>query len=332
MDLALELVLLVAGFYLLAKSSDWLVAGSSVVAERMGVRQLVIGLTVVAWGTSAPEVVVSSLAAVRESPGMSMGNVLGSNIANIGLVLGISSLILPQVLHGRLARREAFWLLVSVGIFWWLCADGRVSRVDGVVLLGAVSIYNFQLLWEARKASLGAKPEVDEPTNWVERNPRLTVLGGMLALAAAAYITVESAQALAGRAGLSDEVVGLTVLAVGTSLPELAAGVSGALRGHSDISLGNVVGSNVFNVTGVVGVVALIRPFGGDGEPEVRDALGELVSFDFFVVMTFSLAALLLPTLAPGRHGRAKGTLLLAGFLGYSGYLLIGELLAPAGP
>lgn len=323
MNLALDIFYLAVGFYFLAKSSDWLVLGSSVIAESMGVRQLVIGLTVVAWGTSAPEVVVSGLAAVKGDAGMSMGNVLGSNIANIALVLGASAIILPNVLQGALARRETFWLLASVALFWWLCSDYRVSRIDGAILLGAVSIYNLQLFAEARQASLGATPSEHVPEGWFESNPKLTVLIGGLVLAASAWVTLLGATGIANMFELSDEVMGLTVLAVGTSLPELSAGVSGALKGHSDISIGNVVGSNVFNVTGVVGIVAMIRPFGGPDEPEIFENLKDLVRFDFPVVMGFSIAALLIPAFGASRGGRLKGILLLTSFIAYTAYRVI---------
>ncbi|MFT7670352.1 MAG: cation:H+ antiporter [Planctomycetota bacterium] len=317
MELAQELIYLAIGFYFLAKGSDWLVEGSSVVAKRMGVRQLVVGLTVVAWGTSAPEVVVSSLAAIEDDVGISMGNVLGSNVANIGLVLGVSALILPDVLHGALGRRETFWLIASVAIFWWASSDYEVDRADAAILLGCVTLYNLQLLWEARQFSVGRKDRPALEGNWLARNPSALMILGGLAIAGAAWLTLEGAQGLARRAGLSNSVIGLTVVAIGTSLPELAAGVSGALKGHSDISIGNVVGSNVFNVLAVVGAVALIHPFGGQAEPEIASVLERMVSVDFPIVMGFSAAAILIPAFGGERGGRLKGALLLAAYLSY---------------
>ena len=329
MDLALEILALAFGFYYLAKGSDWLVTGSSLIAERMGVRQLVVGLTVVAWGTSAPEVVVSSVAAVKENPGMSMGNVLGSNIANLALVLGASAVILPKVLEGALAKRETFWLLASVAVFWWRASDLRIDRVDGAILLGAVSVYNLQLLWEARQRIVGVTPKVEVPEGWAERLPALSTLVGAAAIGLAGWGTIYGAEGIARRLGMSDGLIGLTGLAVGTSLPELAAGVSGALKGHSDISLGNVVGSNVFNVTGVVGVVALIRPFGGAEEPVIQEALRKNVEVDFPMVMVFSVAALILTAMGGKKGGRAKGFLLLAAYLAYGTYQVLTD--DPAG-
>jgi cation:H+ antiporter len=323
MDLAREILYLALGFFLLAKGSNWLVTGSSVIADRMGVRQLVIGLTVVAWGTSAPEVVVSGLAAVEGKVGLSMGNVLGSNIANLALVLGASAVILPKVLQGSLAKRETFWLLASVAIFWWRASDLMVDRVDGMFLLGAVIIYNLQLLWEARERTVAVEPAHEGYDSWAERLPRFSAVAGALTIAGAAWLTIQGATGIAHRYGMSESLIGLTILAVGTSLPELAAGVSGALKGKSDISLGNVVGSNVFNVTGVIGVVAMIRPFGGPDEPNVQEALRENLAVDFPMVMLFSVAALVLTAVGGKRGGRAKGFLLLAAYFSYVTYQVL---------
>ncbi|MCB9914127.1 MAG: calcium/sodium antiporter [Planctomycetes bacterium] len=323
MQLALEIAALVVGFTFLAKGSDWLVSGSSTIAQALGIRPLVVGLTVVAWGTSAPEVVVSGLAAYQGQTGITIGNVLGSNVANIGLVLGLSTLVLPDVLRARLGWREAFWLVASVLVFWGVALDGDVTRVDALVLLGALSIYNVQLLWEARQSSIGA-PRAEVPReSFFERRPGLAVLLGITAISLAAKAVMIGATGLAVRAGLSEHVIGLTVVAVGTSLPELAAGVSGALKGHADISIGNVVGSNVFNVLGVVGVVGLIHPFGGAADPAGEQSIHIALGQDFAVVMGFSLAVVLLPMIRRGRMRRVKGGLLFLGWLAYTVVLVV---------
>lgn len=323
MELALEILALVAGFYFLAKGSDWLVTGASVIAERAGVRPLIVGLTVVAWGTSAPEVVVSGRGALVGEVGVTMGNVLGSNVANIGLVLGTCTLVLPAILRERLGWREVFWLLCSLGILWWGVMDLEVSRFDGAVFLGAMLVYNLQLLWEARQASIGAPPVEPPDETWFQRHPRLAVLIGMLAIFLAAEAVMFGAMGLAMRAGLSTLVISLTVVAVGTSLPELAAGLSGAFKGQTDISIGNVVGSNVFNLLGVVGVVALIHPFGGSSDEPGREVLRSTLALEFPVVLGFSLAAVGLPMVYPGRGRRIKGGVLLLGWVGYTVYLLL---------
>ncbi len=331
MMLALEIIALVIGFYFLAKGSDWLVTGAAGIAQGLGVRPLVVGLTVVAWGTSAPEVVVSALAATKGDPDLAMGNVLGSNAANIGLVLGACAIVLPDVLHNRMGLREIFWLLGSVAVFWWAAADREIDRVDSAVLLGALTVYNLQLLWEARQASVGSKKPEPASDTWLERHPVLAVLLGGVAISIAAKLVMIGAAGdkelevvgLATRAGLSKLVIGLTVVAVGTSLPELAAGMSGALKGHTDISVGNVVGSNVFNVLGVIGIVGLIHPFGGEGDPDTQAKIAENLVRDFPVVIAFSVVAILLPMLGGERGGRAKGALLLLGWIGYTGYLIV---------
>ena len=322
MELALEILALLAGFYFLAKGSDWLVTGASVVAERIGVRPLVVGLTVVAWGTSAPEVVVSGRGALAGEVGVTMGNVLGSNVANIGLVLGLCTLVLPAVLRERLGWREIFWLLASLGILWYGVHDLEVSRLDAALFLGALTVYNLQLLWEARQASVGSEPIEPPSDTWWERHPKLSVLIGMLAIFLAAEAVMHGAMGLAMRAGLSTLVISLTVIAVGTSLPELAAGLSGAFKGHSDISIGNVVGSNVFNLLGVVGVVGLIHPFGGDQDEPGREVIRATLELEFPVVLGFSLAAVVLPMVLPGRGGRLKGAVLFLGWVGYTVYLI----------
>lgn len=334
MHIAQEILYLVLGFIFLAKGSDWLVTGGSTLADRLGVRPLVVGLTVVAWGTSAPELVVSGKAAFGPDPEMAMGNVLGSNVANIGLVLGVSAIILPKVLEGALALRESFWLLGSVAIFWLLCRDLELSRTDGAILLGALSIYNLQLLWEARQRSVGVEADVLEPgASWLERSPVLATIMGGVTIALAATLTLEGAEGLAHRFEIDPVVVGLSILAVGTSLPELAAGVTSALKGHSDISVGNVVGSNVFNVLGVIGVVAIIHPLGGAADPVVQESLRTSVERDFPVVMVFSIVALILPAIGGEKAGRLKGFLMLTAYLGYMAFLFssgaVEELPAP---
>ena len=322
MMVVIEILALLVGFYFLAKGSDWLVNGATSIARGLGVRPLVLGLTVVAWGTSAPELVVSGLAAYEGQIGISMGNVLGSNAANIGLVLGCSALVLPAVLQARLGWREAFWLLASVAVFWWRVADGEVSRLDGCVLLGAMTIYTLQLWWEARQTLVGVEAAEPPSETWLDRHPKATTLLGIVMLSLSAKAVMIGSIGLAERAGLSDVVIGLTVIAIGTSLPELAAGVSGALKGHSDISIGNVVGSNVFNVLGVIGVVGVIHPFGGPADPETEAKIIQNVSQDFPVVMAFSLAAILIPLLGGAKAGRFKGFLLLGSWLAYTAYLI----------
>ncbi len=310
-------MMLLAGVFLLAKGADWLVGGSSEIARRLGVTSLVIGLTVVAWGTSAPEVVVSAKAAWSGKAEMSLGNVLGSNVANIGLVLGVTSILLPAVLDQKLQLRECFWLLAAVVVLWAVSFDVAISRVDGFVLVGVFAVHNAHLLWSMRDRSHIPREVVEADTVLRPRLiPGLAIVFGMVSLAIGAELTVRAAETLARRFGVSDHVIGFTVIAIGTSLPELVAGIVAALRKESEIGLGNVVGSNVFNLSLALGITAIIQPFDPEHLP-ARESVQSALRQDLPAVLAFSLAAIFLPRLFPGRLGGWKGLLLLLGYAGY---------------
>ena len=314
MSWTLIAVYLVAGFVFLAKGADWLVDGGTAIARKAGVSTLVVGLTVVAWGTSTPEVVVSTLAAWQGDTSISIGNVLGSNIANIGLVLGASALVLPKVMEQTMRGRELFWLLASLGSLWWICSDSAITRTDALILLGIFLLHNLHLWLSTRSAGRltegpGAAPPASFPV------PRLIV--GVLVISTGAYLVVEGAVAGAYRFGMDELTVGLTVVAIGTSLPELAAGLGGAFKGESDISIGNVVGSNVFNLLAVLGIVGLVKPLvpGPAADDALRHSFASALEVEFPMVLAFSLAATLLPLLPGG--GRLKGFLLFISFAIY---------------
>lgn len=321
------LLLLAFGFFFLAKGADWFVGGASSVARRMGVSSLVIGLTVVACGTSAPEVVVSGLAAYEGKVSLSLGNVLGSNVANVGLVLGTSALVLPAVLQTELSWREVFWLAGSLAVLWWCASDGRIPRSEGGILLGLFVAYNLHVLLTSRGTAVpeeGASSEGGRPWLWL--------FVGLVSILIGAKMAVDGAEAAALNLGVPQSVVGLTVVAVGTSLPELAAGLGAALKGQTEISLGNVIGSNVFNILAVLGIVALVQPLdpahpGLDDPPAVRAAFDLALREDLYIVAAFSLAALLLPKIGArfqgGLAGRLRGLVLLAGYAGYTFWLYV---------
>ncbi len=320
------LVYLAGGFLLLAKGADWLVTGSSQVARRLGISTLIIALTVVAFGTSAPEIVVSSLAAWQGLVDLSLGNVLGSNIANIGLVLGACALVLPRVLEARLALREIAWLIASLGILWAVAGDRSITRADAVLLLGAFFVYNFHLFLGAKREALEKGAEAVLPVAGESRFPGLWVVVGILSISVGAKLVLDGSIAGASKLGIPESVVGLTIVAVGTSLPELAAGLGGAFKGESDISLGNVVGSNVFNLLGVIGIVGLIQPL-DPSHHNVENPAGLTAAFDsalredVWVVLAFSLCAIALPFLGGARAGRAKGAFLLVSYVAYNVWL-----------
>ena len=315
-------VLLVLGFALLAKGADWFVGGASLVARRLGVSALVIGLTVVACGTSAPEVVVSGLAAWEGKVSLSLGNVLGSNIANVGLVLGTSALVLPAVLQTKLSYREIFWLVGSLAALWWCAHDGAIVRMEGAFLLACFVIYNGHVLLTSRGQveDLQYEPEFQRPWMWL--------CIGLGAILIGAKLAVMGAEAAALRVGVPPSVVGLTVVAIGTSLPELAAGLGAALKGQTEISLGNVIGSNVFNILGVMGLVAIIQPLDPAnpkiGDPAaVKEAFRLALREDLFIVAGFSLAALVLPKLGGKSFGRLRGAVLLLAYVAYIYWLFV---------
>ena len=311
---------LAAGFLLLFKGADWMVDGSSRVAQRLGVSVLVIGLTIVAFGTSAPEIVVSSFAAKRGDADLSLGNVLGSNVANIGLVLGACAVVLPTVLEAHFQPRELFWLFASLGLLWFCSRDLEITRVEGGLLLGLFAIYNVSVL-------LGPREPVDDASEAQSLTlPMLRALMGMAAIGFGAKFVVDGAQGGAYRIGLPPSVIGLTVVAIGTSLPELAAGLGAAFKGEKDISLGNVIGSNVFNVLAVMGIVALIQPlapasFDDEGAGNLERAFRWALDEDFWVVLGFSVMAVALPVLGGASYGRLKGAVLLLAYVGYSAWL-----------
>jgi len=314
---------LAAGFVLLAKGADWLVDGSTRIARRIGISTLIIGLTVVAFGTSAPEIVVSSVAAWEGWVEVSLGNVLGSNIANIGLVLGASALVLPGILEAKLRWRELLWMLGTLAFLWILAADHAITRFDAALLLAAFLIYNGMLLFAARAEARQSAGEERPKEGWGKGG--IWVLVGLIAIGVGANLVLDGSIGGAHRLGVPESVIGLTVVAVGTSLPELAAGLGGAMKGETDISLGNVVGSNVFNLMGVMGIVGMLQPLDAS-EPSVKNPAGLEAAFelalreDFVMVAVFSVTAVLLPRLFRG-GGRVKGGLLLAGYAAYTLWL-----------
>lgn len=315
--MVLDVLFLLVGFFLLAKSADALVEGAATIATKLGMDRWVVGLTIVAWGTSMPEVVVSTLAAVDGKPGAALGNVLGSNVANAGLVLGTIGLILPRALVGRLAAREWVPVLGSLGLLWWFLADERVTRVEAAILAGLFLGYTGILIGFRNRWGDTPPAELDEEETHAQY-PWLRVLIGSAGIAFGAHLVMEGAFGVAEVLGLGEGVVGLVILALGTSLPELAAGVVSARQGHAEIGLGNIVGSNVFNTFAVIGIAALAGPFGvapdnGGWTEAVQGALQR----DMPVNLAFALFLVLGPPLFRGRAARLRAGGLLAAWIAY---------------
>jgi len=255
-----QLAILVTGFALLVKGADLFVDGASGIAKKFGISELVIGLTIVAMGTSAPEAAVSIAAAVKGSAGISIGNVIGSNIMNIFIILGITAAITPLKIERTTVRYEMPFTILVTALFVLLGRDGTVTRPDGAILWAGLLLYIAYLLRQAKQKP-EEKPAQQEPQ---EQNSILKLLvvtlAGLIVILVSSDYAVDAAVALAKIFSLSDRVIGLTIVALGTSLPELVTSVTAARRGNADLAVGNVVGSCIFNLLFVLGTSALILP------------------------------------------------------------------------
>ncbi len=321
MNLTWSILLLAGGLLLLWKSADALVAGAIGLADRLGISPLIVGLTVVAMGTSAPEAAASIAAVLKQAGGdLAVGNVYGSNIANLALVGGVIALIRPlEVKRSTLLREVPVMLGVEL-LLWPMFISGDLSRSGAIMLLAVFCGLIGLTVWAARRQNTQGEQiisvvseTVPRPTGSMKRLGFLVVIG-LCGLAISAKMTVEGAVYIGKQIGLSEAVIGLTIMAVGTSLPELVTCVVAALKGHHDISVGNLVGSNVFNTLLVVGAAGAVRPFDVSarfaGGVDFWIMIGVSVGFAFFVVA--------------GRRilGRIGGTSLLCAYVGYIVYLL----------
>ena len=310
----LNLLAVLGGLALLVWSSDRFVIGAAGTARRFRVSPLIIGMVVVGFGTSAPEMLVSGTAAMTGNPTLGVGNALGSNIANIGLVIGATALISPLVVKGSIIKREFMVLMaVTATAMALVLPDEHLSRGDGLVLSVSLLLALMALAWLS-KTPHSAADEADYDEH-ADQNPApdrtvALLLLGLVGLLLASRILVWGAVGIAQAVGISDLVIGLTIVAVGTSLPELAAGIASAVKQEHELAVGNIIGSNIFNTAAVMGIPALIAP----------TAVGvEVVERDLPVVAGLTLLLLLfsLGRNGPGVIARGKGALLLACFAGY---------------
>jgi cation:H+ antiporter len=308
--MTLAILSILGGLVLLALGAEGLVRGSSSIALRMGVTPLVVGLTIVAFGTGSPEMVVSLQAALAGSSDLALGNIVGSNIANIALILGLAAMARPLQVRSVLLWREMPILIGVTVLLVVLLHDGVLGRVDGVLLaVGAVAytVGTYLASRRDRSAEVAAEfaKEMPPPQATTTRSVAL-VLGGFIGLLVGANVLVDGAVVIAKTLGMSEVVIGLTVIAIGTSLPELATSVVAALRNDADVAFGNVLGSNILNILLILGVVAMIQPVSGAG----------LRTLDLAVMV--GSAVLLYPLLWRGRVlNRWEGGLLLAGYITY---------------
>lgn len=318
MQIVLQVVLLVVGFIMLIKGADWFVEGAAKIADRFGIPQLVIGLTIVAMGTSLPEAAVSISAALKntaenQSAAIAIGNVVGSNILNILLILGLTAVIRAIAVQKSTIRYEIPFmigisvLLMAVGYF-----DGSVGRIDGVILWLFFIVYWLYLLYSSKKGQQAAAEEDQkcQPKDKVWKLI-LLVLIGMGLIVWGSNVTVDAATALARIFGMSERLIGLTIVAFGTSLPELITSVTAAIKGKADIAVGNIVGSNLFNILFVIGTAALITN------------IPYAATFKIDSIVCIASAVLLLVCVLPKKKlTRAGGAVLLAGYAAYFVYLV----------
>lgn len=306
-------LLLVAGLVALVVGAEWLVRGASRLAFAAGVSPLVIGLTVVAFGTSAPELAVSVKSALSDQSGVALGNVIGSNTFNVLFILGVSALVAPLAVSAQLIRLDVPVMIVVSLLTIALACDGSLSRIDGLVLFSGVLIYTGFLYYQAKRAPKAVEEETTQQGGpW---KSLLLIACGLGLLVLGSRWLVDSAVAIATHFGVSELIVGLTIVAAGTSLPEVVTSVVASLRGERDIAVGNVVGSNIFNLLGVLGAAALVAPAGIEVAPPV-------LRFDLPVMTAVAISCL--PIFFTGMTiSRWEGALLLGFYVAYTVYLVL---------
>lgn len=314
----------VLGLILLVWSADRFVDGAAATAGHLGLPSLLIGILVIGFGTSAPEMMVSALAAWQGNPGLALGNAYGSNITNIGLILGLVALLSPLTVHSQVIRQELPLLGAATLISGWLLLDAQVSRLDGLLLMVLLLLVMGFSIWRARSGAtdalgVGTESSLAEHPMTL-RAGILWTLAGLVVLIVSSRLLVWGAVQIAQAFGVSDLVIGLTVVAVGTSLPELASSISALRKNEHDLVLGNVVGSNLFNSLAVVGLAGVITPI---------DAERAVILRDWPVMAVLTLAVLIFGIGWRGRQGRInrfEGGALLLVYLAYNAYLISSEM------
>jgi cation:H+ antiporter len=321
MNIFWAVLLLPTGLAILVKGADLLVEGAVALAERLGISPLIIGLTVVAMGTSAPEVAASIDASLHDLGDTAIGNVYGSNIANLALVGGLAALIRPITVKLSTLKREMPVMIIVALLLYPLLADKHLGRIDSISLLVVFFILIILIVISGLAESKKKPADVDSVAEQIQdqglgksrslASSIIFIIIGLAALAGGAELTVRSAKCLGSAIGLSDAVIGLTIVAIGTSLPELVTCVIAALKGHDDISIGNLVGSNVFNTMLVVGSAGVIRPFAINAR---------LIGCDYLIMIAVSVTFVMIALIGK-RINRIAGSILVAVYIGYMIYL-----------
>jgi cation:H+ antiporter len=320
--LILDFVLFIAGLTALYFGAEWLVGGASRLATTYGISPVVVGLTIVAFGTSAPELVVSGLASLRGSGDIAVGNVVGSNIANIALILGVSALIRPIAVQRGLMVRDVPIMIGFSALFLVVASNLILTRLEGVLLLGLFLLYMLRVGLAAVRESEAAKELAEKEQELFDSLPGararsgrdvLFSIIGTITLVIGAQMLVGSATSIAREFGVSEVIIGLTLVAFGTSIPELAASIAASVRGEAQIVIGNIVGSNIFNISLILGSAAVLRPLSID--PTILWFEGPVMVILSVLLLPFTFTRLCL--------NRLEGALLLAGYFGFIGWLVV---------
>ena len=307
------------GLALLVWSADRFVEGSAATARHFGMPPLLIGMVIIGFGTSAPEMVVSAISASQGNPGIALGNAYGSNITNIALILGLTALISPIAVHSQVLRKELPILTGITILAAWQLWDGEITRIDALVLLGVFGGLMAWTIWQGMRKNADALSSEMEQELEVHAMPLsravVWLVVGLILLIASSRILVWGAVEIAHGFGVSDLIIGLTIVAVGTSLPELASSIIAARKGEHDIALGNILGSNLFNTLAVVGIAGTIHPMVVGPEVFSRDVM-------VMAALTASLFIIGYGFRGPGRINRFEGAALLTCYVGYTFYLI----------
>lgn len=319
-QLWIPIACLIGGFIALVWSADRFLSGAAAIASNMGVSKMLIGLTVVAVGTSAPEILVALTAAIEGNPLLAVGNAIGSNIANIGLVLGVTAIIAPLPFAESVLKTELPWLLAATLLVLFLMFNLHLSRVDGLLMFAGLGLV-LTVLMRAQMALADGLPdtiadELDELPDMDNRPAILWTIAGLVVLLISAEVLVWAASNIANALGVSELIIGLTVVAVGTSLPELAATVGSALKGHPEIAIGNVVGSNLLNILAVLPIPALVSSVALEPAALWRD--GGMMLALTIALFLFAYGLNSRPIIT-----RFEGAVMLAGWIGYNLLLIM---------
>ena len=309
--------ILVVGLILLVWSAERFVSGAAVTAANLGVSKIVIGLTIVSIGTSAPEILVAISASLEAAPKLAIGNAIGSNIANIGLVLGVTAIAAPLQFSHEIVKNEVRWLIGATLLGLFCLANLFLGSLDGLLLLAGLGLILYLMFAKQRLQpqlhGVVVNDELDQIPAMPTHRGVLWLVFGLLLLLLSAQLVTQEATKIAQLLGIDELIIGLTIVAIGTSLPELAASVSAAVKGHADIAIGNIVGSNILNVLAVLSVPALMHPIGIDSVVLWRD----------YGAMTTLTLALVIFALCRGSISRLEGALMLTIWLGYNVILYI---------